>query len=618
MQGIILAAGMGKRLKELTNDNTKCMVKVNGITIIERALRILDKKSLSKIVIVVGYMGHNLIDYISTLGISTPICYINNSIYYMTNNIYSLALAKEYLCAEDSILLESDLVFEESIIDALLDDERNNLALVDKYESWMDGTCMELDENDCIVDFIPGKYLNFSETDNYYKTVNIYKFSASFSCNTYVPFLTAYEKAMGKNEYYESVIKLIALLETKEIRAKRLNEQVWYEIDNIQDLNIAESLFAKNEEEHYSKISCRYGGYWRYPKLLDFCYLVNPYYPPVKLKEEIKSNFDTLLTEYPSGMSINSMLAAGAFGLKSEHIVVGNGAAELIKSLMERILNQSKQSIGCIYPTFEEYPNRFDVKRIIVFKSQRKDFQYTVEDLVEFYSNKKIGTLILINPDNPSGNYINYKDTVKLVEWCKQNEIQVVIDESFVDFVDLYDGEDIDSVTLLKEEILVSYDKLYVVKSISKSYGVPGIRLGILASADEKLIQEVKKDVSIWNINSFGEFFLQIKDKYDKDYTKALALFRESRITFVEKLNSISYITVYPSQANYVMCKVEGLSGQELCCKLLKNNIFIKDLTKKVSNGSHYIRLAVRNDEDNNRLIDAMKEIDSEILHSQA
>lgn len=269
MQGIILAAGMGKRLKELTNENTKCMVKVNGVTMIERALRILDNKKLSQIVIVVGYQGQKLIDFIGTLQVKTPIIFIDNPVYDKTNNIYSLALAKEYLCAEDTLLLESDLVYEESVIDALLEDERANLALVDKFESWMDGTCMELDENDHIENFIPGKYLKFSEKENYYKTVNIYKFSADFSQNIYVPFLTAYEKAMGDNEYYESVIKLIAMLETREIQAKRLTGQVWYEIDNIQDLNIAESLFNESESEHYEKIARRYGGFWRYPKLLD-------------------------------------------------------------------------------------------------------------------------------------------------------------------------------------------------------------------------------------------------------------------------------------------------------------------------------------------------------------
>lgn len=138
MQAIILAAGMGKRLQEYTRDNTKCMVRVNGITIIERCLRILDRKKLSRIVIVVGYKGENLVEFIDSLNIVTPICYINNHIYDKTNNIYSLALAKEYLCCEDTLLLESDLVFEEKVIDLLLEDSRSTLALVDKFESWME------------------------------------------------------------------------------------------------------------------------------------------------------------------------------------------------------------------------------------------------------------------------------------------------------------------------------------------------------------------------------------------------------------------------------------------------------------------------------------------------
>ena len=238
MQGLILAAGMGKRLKQLTDNNTKCMVKVNGVTMIERALRILDRKGLSKIVIVVGYKGQNLKEYVKELDIKTPIIFIDNPIYDKTNNIYSLALAKDYLCIEDTLILESDIVFEESIIDELLEDDRETLALVDKFESWMDGTCMELNDEDCIINFIPGKHLKFSEKENYYKTVNIYKFSSKFSSNTYVPFLSAYEKAMGENEYYESVIKLIAMLETKELRAKRLNGQLWYEVCRVKKRKI--------------------------------------------------------------------------------------------------------------------------------------------------------------------------------------------------------------------------------------------------------------------------------------------------------------------------------------------------------------------------------------------
>lgn len=603
MQAVILAAGMGKRLKELTRNNTKCMVEVNGITLAERALRILDKKSLSKIAIVDGYQRENLEKYIDSLGISTPIVYVRNDIYDTTNNIYSLLLAKDYLVAEDTLLLESDLIFEEALIDALLDDERKTLALVDHYESWMDGTCTVIDDEDRIVDFVPGKYLRFEEKEKYFKTVNIYKFDKVFSSNVYIPFLEAYLKAMGVNEYYESVIKLIAMLEGTGIRVKRLKGEVWYEIDDEQDLDIACTLFPDDNKKAYEAIASRYGGYWRYPKLMDYCYLVNPYFPPEKMVNEIKSNFKELLVQYPSGMRVNSLLAAKNFGVHKEHIVIGNGAAELIKSMMENVV---RGRIGVVRPTFEEYPNRYQGE-MVVFKSSNEDFSYTANDIMGYFGENKIDWLIIINPDNPSGNYIPYSDLRVLIDWCKERNIGFILDESFVDFANENGQRD---VTLINETDLGSYNRLYVVKSISKSYGVPGLRLGVMASSDCEVIGNIKKDVAIWNINSFGEFYMQIYEKYKKDYAKALAGFRESRAEMIEGLKRIDEITVYPSEANFIMCKVaNSIDVKELCAQLYSKNILIKDLTSKVENGEQYIRLAVKRKEENTILIENIKEI---------
>ncbi|NLK24604.1 MAG: phosphocholine cytidylyltransferase family protein, partial [Clostridiales bacterium] len=279
MQAIILAAGMGKRLKELTKNNTKCMIKVNGVTLIDRMLHQLEKHHLSRIIIVIGYEGQKLIDYIETLDITTPIMYVNNPIYDKTNNIYSLALAKEYLIQEDTLLFESDIIFEDSVLETLINDPRDTLALVDKYESWMDGTCVKLNSNDDIEAFVPGKKFKFNEISEYYKTVNIYKFSKHFSVTHYVPFLNAYQTALGENEYYEQVLRVITMLDDPEIKAKRLNGELWYEIDDIQDLDIATSIFTEDDEQKINLFQKRYGGYWRYPQLIDFCYLVNPYYP---------------------------------------------------------------------------------------------------------------------------------------------------------------------------------------------------------------------------------------------------------------------------------------------------------------------------------------------------
>lgn len=598
MQAVILAAGMGKRLKELTQDNTKCMVKINGVTLIERMLRQIDRHNLSKIVIVIGYEGQKLVDYISTLkNIKTPIVYVDNPIYNKTNNIYSLSLAQDYLCEEDTLLFESDLIFEDGIIDLLLNDPRPSLALVDKYESWMDGTCVKLDEQDNITAFIPGKNFKYSEKDEYYKTVNIYKFSKNFSKNSYVPFLNAYIKALGENEYYEQVLRVITMLDNPEIKAKRLTGQLWYETDDIQDLDIASSMFNPDDNEKVAALQRRFGGYWRYPRLLDFCYLVNPYFPPQRLMDEIKASFETLITQYPSGMGVNSLLAAKNFDVHQENIVVGNGAAELIKSFIEK----QNEKIGFVRPTFEEYPNRYDKENSVIFVPQNKDFSYTADDIMNFFDDKDIGLLVVINPDNPSGNYIPKSDLLRLVDWAAKKGIKIVIDESFVDFSDCEDS------TIILQDILDANKHLYVVKSISKSYGVPGIRLGILASGDVDTISFIKRDVAIWNINSFGEFYMQIAEKYKKDYAAALEKFRTERKRFENELNNINGIRVIPTQANYFMVELTGkITAEELTKKmLLIHNILIKDLSSKV--GKQYVRIAIRNTEDNNRLIEAFK-----------
>lgn len=598
MQAIILAAGMGKRLKELTQDRTKCMVQVNGVALIDRMLHQIESRHLSRIVIVVGYEGEKLMKYIDTLGIRTPIVYVQNPIYDKTNNIYSLALAKDYLCQDDTLLFESDLIFEDAVIDQLLDDPRETLALVDKYESWMDGTCVKLGPDDSIASFVPSKNFRFEEAHEYYKTVNIYKFGRHFSRTHYVPFLEAYSKALGNNEYYEQVLRVIAMLDDPEIRAKRLSGQLWYEIDDIQDLDIASSMFAQDPDLRVSLMQGRYGGYWRYPQLLDFCYLVNPYFPPQRLIDEIQANFTSLLTQYPSGMRVNALLAAKNFAVHQQNILVGNGAAELIKALMARLEGVT----GFIRPTFEEYPNRYQDRPNVCFTPAGPDFRYTADDLMAFFGPQDIDNLVLINPDNPTGNYIPAPDVLRLADWAQGKGIRLILDESFADFADEADN------TFIRQDLLDRYRRLYVVKSISKSYGVPGLRLGVLASGDQDLIAALKKDVATWNINSFAEFYMQIEEKYKKDYARSLELIRAERARFRRELEKLPNLRVIPSQANYLMVELlGGLSARAITRELLVNRcILVKDLSPKLG-GQQYLRLAVRDTRDNDRLLEALR-----------
>ena len=601
MQAIILAAGMGKRLGEYTKNNTKCMVPVNGVPLIDRVLNQLSSLKLSRVVIVVGYEGQKLIDHIGNEYNGLKIEYIFNSIYDKTNNIYSLALAKDKMQEDDTLLLESDLIFDDRLFSLVVDNPCPNLALVAKYEAWMDGTMVQIDDERNIVNFVPKEAFRHEQADSYYKTVNIYKLSKEFSANRYVPFLEAYMKAIGNNEYYENVLRILSFLDCKNLKALPITDEKWYEIDDKQDLDIAEALFA-DDEQLMQKFYSRYGGFWRFPKMLDFCYLVNPFFPSQRMLDEMKTSFQTLLTEYPSGMKVNTLLASKCWGVSEKYIVPGNGAAELIKILMDNLNGK----LGVIRPSFEEYPNRYQGE-VVTFIPQNSDFRYTGQDIIDYYANKDIANLLLINPDNPSGNFIPKDDILKVADWCKLNQVRFIVDESFVDF-----SEEYEICSMLDDTILESYPNMIVVKSISKSYGVPGLRLGIMASADEILIKEAKKYVSIWNINSFAEFFMQIFTKYSKDYHKACGSFQAERADFLSKLYEIPFIHVMPTQANFVLCEVkEPYSSMEIVKRMLReHNILLSACSaKKGLQGGKYLRIAIRGHQDNARLIEAFKQL---------
>jgi histidinol-phosphate/aromatic aminotransferase/cobyric acid decarboxylase-like protein/choline kinase len=518
------------------------------------------------------------------------------AVYNKTNNIYSLYLAKDYLVRDDTVLLESDLIFEDTLLSDIVSSPEPNVAAVAKWEAWMDGTVVQLSGENEIAAFIPAKAFSYDKKETYYKTVNIYKFSKEFSTAMYVPFLEAYTRAMGNNEYYEQVLRVISTLDQCGLKAFVLSRQKWYEIDDAQDKDIAETLFAQDSGAKLDLMARCYGGYWRFPGLLDFCYLVNPYFPPSRMRAEIRSYFDTLLTEYPSGLNVQNLLAAKLFNLDESQILVGNGAAELIRALALSLSG----TIGVVYPSFNEYAESFALNPAVHLASFiPENFAYTKDDVAAFAAG--CDSLVLINPDNPSGNYIVRDDVIALAGQLKAQGKRLIVDESFVDFADMEEDG-----TLLHEDILGAYPNLVVVKSLSKSYGIPGLRLGVLASGDLNLIGNVRKNIAIWNINSFAEYFLQIIGKYQGDYRAACKKIKSERAYFKKALCGTGLFDVYPSEANYVLCKLKnGMSARRFAEILLKEHeIFIKDLTgKKGISGDSFIRLAVRDENDNNAFI---------------
>jgi len=474
-------------------------------------------------------------------------------------------------------------------------DPRPNLAAVAKFEPWMDGTVTLLDPEDHIVAILPKDVFDWRDTERYYKTVNIYKFSKEFSRQFYLPFLDAYIEAFGRTRYYEQVLKVITYLNQTELQAYRVTDEKWYEIDDALDLDIARTLFAEGAEKVtlYEK---RYGGYWRFPKLGDFCYLVNPYFPNERLLDELSANLRRLVTSYPSGQKMQNLQAAQLFGCDAAEVVVGNGASELIGALMHELPGP----FGLVLPSFEEYARVLEGRAEIVrLAPGGPDFAWSVDELVEHA--QRLGTLVLSNPDNPSGHFLEPRAVLELLERVKASGTYVVLDESFVDFA----GEPAEC-SVLRPDILRQFPRLVIVKSISKSYGVPGLRLGIVASADRDLIARLGSVLPIWNINSLAESFLQIVGKYKREYAESCRRVTEDRNEMHSELSSIPFLRVLPSRANFFLCEVvAGYSARELTRVLLeRNDILIKDCTSKPGLGhGQFVRLAIRSRTENQHLV---------------
>jgi len=608
-QILILAAGMGRRLGPATAERTKCMVEVNGRRMIDRALdAVINVQqsgacSIERIVLVIGYKGEDLKAHIGEKWQGIPVTYVDNPVYDTTNNIYSLWLARKEFAEYDTVLLESDLVFDAGVLHRLCHDDRPDLAVVAKYEAYMDGTVTLLDEEDRIVDFIPKQDFRFKKAHQYFKTVNIYKLSKAFIEHYYLPFLDAYSVAFGNNEYYEQVLKVLVFLKQAGLKAMPLKGEKWYEIDDLQDLDIAEALFAE-PEDRLDKMQKRYGGYWRFPGLRDFCYLVNPWFPTDDYIKELKYSFENLLRDYPSGQGIQALLASNLFECDPSQIVAGNGAAELI----DRLAMHLEGTAALFFPAFNEYAARFGEERIVkCYPQDQRTLRYGIDELKQALEQADV--LLLVNPDNPSGNFIPEQDLLELIDFVQQRGKKIVVDESFVDF-----AEPEQRYSLFSTDFLNEHPELILIKSISKSYGVPGLRLGVLASGDTALIETLTRDLPVWNINSFAEFFLQTIGKHKKEYRHSCDLIAAERSRFSAALSETGILEPMDSASNYLCCRLtdravqKGLTARTLADSLLTSSFLIKDLTDKdgIPEDGHYIRLAVRSGEENDSLVELL------------
>jgi len=597
-KAIILAAGSGKRLRPFTDHTPKCLAPVNGVPILVNALTHLRGSGIQETVIVVGHLKEKVYDAIGDSFGGMKISFIASDRYETTNNIYSLWLAREHL-TEDILLLESDVFFERLLLDSLLACECGNIAAVARYQSWMSGTVVNLDKDGNVQALLetslqpPG--LDYSKL---YKTLNIYLLRRDFLREQTVPRLEARISIGDVNQYYEVVFHESTYGQQHDLTALVCDDMKWFEIDDENDRANAAYLFA-SPDDRFEVVSREHGSYWRYA-FTDHTYLYNLYFPPEGIFVHLRDNIHDLIENYPVGQDALANLVAHLITEPAERIVVGNGAAELIKIISGHVSDQLIIPV----PSFNEYANAAPEGKVTTFDLSPPFFELNVDEFAAEAVRCKADVAVVVSPNNPTSLLVPKSDLVRLAGKLASQDCILIVDESFIDFV-----EEPDEFTMVHE--LAEHKNLAILKSMSKAYGICGLRLGYLLTANRDFAASVRKEVPIWNVNGFAEAFLRLLPRYRREFEASCRKVRSDRNDLYRSLSSIPGMIVYKPAANFVFCRLprEAMSGPEVARRLFTEyNCYIKHCAEKpLPESDRYLRIASRTKSENHNLVEALR-----------
>jgi histidinol-phosphate/aromatic aminotransferase/cobyric acid decarboxylase-like protein/CTP:phosphocholine cytidylyltransferase-like protein len=586
VKAIILAAGFGKRMRPLTDSIHKTMLVVGGRTVIQWIVDSLLENGVTELAIVTGYRADELRQYLSGAYPGLPIRYIHNQRYAETNNIASMALALNSIDLDsDVLLIECDLIFEPSVIARLLRANGRNVALVDHYRSGMDGTVVEVADGritDVIVPQRQGPGFVFSGK---YKTLNIYRFSRDF-CNGPFKKMLDYYTAINENAFYEIVLGVIIYLQQEAIHAEVLDGERWTEIDDPNDIAVARYLFEPSSRSRILNES--HGGYWNYD-VLDFCYLRNMYFPTGAIYSELRNSLPALLQNYGSAQTLLDEKLAYYLLCSKENLAVLNGASQAFPALAEYFADAS---VLLPAPVFGEYERAFpqaslfpDVGRI---------------DLEQLPSAE---LTCLVNPNNPTGTVVSTENIYAFA--AARPERTILCDESFLEFSD-----EPSIIGLLERRPI---ENVIVIKSLSKTLGVPGLRLGYVYTANAGFRARLRQHLPVWNVNSIAEHFLEIILKHRGTIADSFARTKQDREELAEWLRAVELVKkVWPSGGNFLLA---ALDADRACAAnwaeeiLLRDSLRVKDISPRFRGNAGYWRVAVRLPQENRRLVQAMRRL---------
>ncbi len=600
MKGLILAAGFGNRMSPLTNTTHKTLLKINGEAIIDRIVSSLILNGINKMVVVTGYRAEELMEHLKMQFPEIEFEFINNPRYRETNNIFSLSLAFEQIELDDDILLiESDLIYTPDVIQRAIASTYDNLALVSPYATGLDGTVVEVSGNRITSIYPPHLQNEKFDLFDKYKTLNIYKFSQSFCVNEFKKLLVYYAKAIDDNCYYELILGILIYMQRQDIYCEVIENDKWVEVDDPNDFMGAE--FSFNKENRLEILEASFGGYWNYD-VLDFCFIRNMYFPTESMIAEIRNNLSGLLTNYGSKQVILNRKLSYVLQCNAERLLALNGASQIYPVLSE-ILKGKK--ILMPDPTFGEYHRLFNAAEL--YGDRIGVDQKEVE--AKIAANEVV---IFVNPNNPSGSTLSTEWILSLVD--KYEEKFFIVDESFIEFSD--------QPSIMEYLEKESRNNVIVLRSMSKSYGLPGIRLGFVYTCDNVLMNHMRSRIPIWNLNAVAEFYLEIILKNKRALANSFETTKKDREDFSGSLRNLElFDKVYPSGADFVLVRtaIDNEAVEGLVQYLLVNDsIYIKDVSDKFKDpGKRYYRMAVRLPEEHNMLIEAIKRFEKVLLEKQ-
>ena len=346
---------------------------------------------------------------------------------------------------------------------------------------------------------------------------------------------------------------------------------------------------------HY--VSSLYGGFWNFG-IKDFCYLVNPYFPPSAFTESLRSRLDELLRSYPSTNWYISSLISKALGLTHEEIVIGNGASELISAITSRYV----KNLAVPVPTFDEYFNRAvsQGKKVSLYQLG-EDFTLDVDGFLQHVRDSNANSALIINPNNPTGSLVSRDSMWHILESLRQLDL-VIVDESFIDFASS------DPVPSVMDRIS-DFPNLVILKSLSKVYGVAGLRLGYAVSGNREMVASLRRDVPIWSVNSLAQFFLEEMENYQQQFVDSCTEVHMATQVLYDGLQSVPYLHPYPSQGNFVLCKVDhGFTAAQLTISLFNEfGVLINDCSRKKGLDDRFVRIASRTKDENVQLVQALR-----------